>query len=74
MIKSRIGWVGHSAFIGEMRNAYKILVRGPEGKRPLGKPSHRWKDNNIKMGVKETGYGMWTEFVWHRIETSGRLL
>jgi hypothetical protein len=28
-------WVGHVAYMGEMRNAYKILVRKPEWKRPL---------------------------------------
>jgi hypothetical protein len=28
-----------------MRNAYKILVRKPEGKKPLGKPRRRWEDN-----------------------------
>jgi len=35
---------------GEMRNAYKILVGRPEGKRQLGKPRRRWEDN-IKMGL-----------------------
>jgi len=36
VIKSRrMGWVGHVAHIVEMRNAYKILVGKPEGKRPL---------------------------------------
>jgi hypothetical protein len=35
-----------------MRNAYKILVRRPEGKRQLGRPRHRWKDN-IKMYLKD---------------------
>jgi hypothetical protein len=33
-----------------LRNAYKILVRRPEGKRPLKRPRHRWKDNiRVKM-------------------------
>jgi hypothetical protein len=36
------------ACIGEMRNAYRILVRKPEGKRPLGRPVHTQKDK-IKM-------------------------
>jgi hypothetical protein len=31
---------GHVACMGEMRNAYKILVGKPEGKRPLRRPSH----------------------------------
>jgi hypothetical protein len=29
---------------GEKRNAYRLLVRKPEGKRPLGRPRHRWVD------------------------------
>jgi hypothetical protein len=31
-----------------MRRAYRILVAKPQGKRPIGKPRHRWEDN-IKM-------------------------
>jgi hypothetical protein len=34
-------WVGHVASMGEMRNAYNILVGKPEGKRPLGK-TYAW--------------------------------
>jgi hypothetical protein len=37
--------------IGEKRNAYRILVGKPEGKRPLGRPRRRWV-NNIKMDTK----------------------
>jgi hypothetical protein len=37
------------------RNAYKLLVGKPEGKRPLGRPRHRWEDN-IKMGLREIGW------------------
>jgi hypothetical protein len=36
-----------------MRNAYRILVGKPEGKRPLGRPRRRWKDN-IKIDLRET--------------------
>jgi len=45
-------WVGHVGCRGEMRNAYRVLVQWPEGKRPLGRPRYRWK-NNIKMAIKE---------------------
>jgi hypothetical protein len=37
---------------GEGRSVYRVLVGGPEGKRPLGKPRHRWEDN-IKMDLRE---------------------
>jgi hypothetical protein len=40
--------------MGEMRNAYKILVGNPEGKRPLGKPGRRYEDN-MKMVLRERG-------------------
>jgi hypothetical protein len=42
-IKSkRMRWAGHVARIGEKRNAYRLLVAKPEGKRPLGRQRHRW--------------------------------
>jgi hypothetical protein len=45
------------AILGQIkRNAYRILVRKPEGKRPLGRPRRRWEDN-IKMDLRETGRG-----------------
>jgi hypothetical protein len=39
--------------MGEMRNAYRMLVGKPEGKRPLGRPRPRQEDN-IKMYLRET--------------------
>jgi hypothetical protein len=42
--------------IGEKRNAYRILVGKPEGKRPLERPRRRWEDN-IKMDFRERGSG-----------------
>jgi hypothetical protein len=47
---------GHVAHMGEVRNEYKLLVGKPEGKRPLRRPRHRWKDN-IKMDLREIGFG-----------------
>jgi hypothetical protein len=41
--------------MGEMRNAYKILVAKPDRKIPLGRPRRRWKDN-IRMDLREIGY------------------
>jgi hypothetical protein len=40
----RMRWAGHVARM-EKRNAYRILVGKPEGKRPLGRPRRRWVDN-----------------------------
>jgi hypothetical protein len=55
MIKSRrMRCAGHVARIGEKRNACRILVGKPEGKRPLVRPRRKWVDN-IKMDLRETG-------------------
>jgi hypothetical protein len=55
MIKSRrISWAGHVARMEEKRNAYRILVGKPKGKRPLGRPRCRWVDN-IKIDLREIG-------------------
>jgi len=37
---------GHVARMGNMRNAYKVLVRKPGGKRPLARPKYLWDCNN----------------------------
>jgi len=42
------GW--ECSMYGGGRGAYKVLVRRPDGKRPLGRPRRRWKDN-IKMNL-----------------------
>jgi hypothetical protein len=55
VIKSRkMGWVRHVAWMEEMRNAY-VLVGKAEGKRPLGRPRHRW-EGNIAMDLRKTGW------------------
>jgi hypothetical protein len=50
--------------MGEKRNAYRILVENPEGKRPLGRPGCRWVDN-IEMGHKRDKMG------WYGLDRSG---
>jgi hypothetical protein len=49
-------WAGHVAQMREERNAYRLLVRKPEGKRLLGRPRRRWVDN-IRMALEEVGWG-----------------
>ena len=57
VIKSRrIRWAGHVARMGERRDVYRVLVRKPEGERPLGRDRCRWEDN-IKMDFQELGCG-----------------
>jgi hypothetical protein len=57
IIKSRrMRWTGHVGLMGEKRNAYRLLVGKPEGKRPLGRPRRRWV-NNIRMDLVEVRCG-----------------
>jgi hypothetical protein len=42
--------------MGEKRNAYRLLVGKPEGKRPLRRPTCRWVDN-IKINLGRIGFG-----------------
>ena len=46
----------HVASMGERRGVYRVLVGKPEGKRPLGRPRHRW-EHNIRMDLQEVGLG-----------------
>ena len=54
--------------MGKRRGAYRVLVRKPEGKIPLGRPRFRWEDN-INMDLQEVGsWGMdRTELAQHRV-------
>jgi hypothetical protein len=55
-MKSRgLRWAGHVARTGEKRNAYKIFVGKPEGKRSPGRQRRRWVDN-IKMDLRGIGW------------------
>jgi hypothetical protein len=42
--------------MGDRKGAYRILVRRPDGKRPLGRSRCRWEDN-IKIDLQEVGWG-----------------
>jgi hypothetical protein len=57
VIKSRrMMGLGHVTHMEERIGIYRVLVGKPEGKRPLGRPWHRW-ENNIKMDLQEVGCG-----------------
>jgi hypothetical protein len=68
VIKSRrMRWAGHVVRMGERRGAYRILVGGPEGRRPLGRPRRRG-EANIKNGSSRSGMGGmdWNELAQDR--------
>jgi hypothetical protein len=50
----RVRRAGDVACLGEGRSVYRILGWSSEGKRPLGRPRHRWEDNN-RMNLREIG-------------------
>jgi hypothetical protein len=56
MKSRRMRWAVYVARMREKRNAYRLLVGKPEGKRPLVKPRCRWVDN-IRMDLGEVGWG-----------------
>jgi hypothetical protein len=52
---------------------YRVLVGKPGGKRPLGRPRHRWEDNIIGWIFRKWDVGVWTGLGWLRIQTGGSL-
>jgi hypothetical protein len=50
--EDEVGWTCDTQ--GEGRAVYRVLFGRPEGKRPLGRPRHRWEDN-IKLDLREIG-------------------
>jgi hypothetical protein len=56
MKSRRMRWAEFVARIVEESGVYRVLVGKPEGKRPLGRPRHRW-DINIEMDLQEVGCG-----------------
>jgi hypothetical protein len=67
MKSRRMRWAGNVARMGEKKNAHRILVGNPQGKRPLGRPRRRWVDN-IKMDLSEIGWdgGDWIDLAQDR--------
>jgi hypothetical protein len=66
--KSRtMKWARHVARVGERRGSYRVLLERPDGRRPLGGPRHRWKDN-IKIDSSQVGWGCMDEvhLAWDR--------
>jgi len=66
MIKSRrMRWAGHVARMEDRRDVYRVLMRKPEVKRPLGRPRRRWEDN---INLQEVGCGAmdWIELAQDR--------
>jgi hypothetical protein len=49
-------WAGYVACVGDRRDAYRVLVVRPDGKRPCGRPRLRWEDN-FKIDLQEVGWG-----------------
>jgi hypothetical protein len=49
-------WAGHVARMRENKNAYRLLVGMPGGRRSLGRPRRRWLEN-IRMDLVEVGWG-----------------
>jgi hypothetical protein len=59
--------------MGENRNAYNIFIEKSEGKRPFGRPRHRW-GNSIRIDFRGMGGEEWSGCIWLRIGTSNGLL
>jgi hypothetical protein len=59
MKSRRMRWADYVAGIAAKRNAQRVLVGKPEGKRPLGRPRRRWVDS-IKMDLREIVWVAWT--------------
>jgi hypothetical protein len=67
MKSRRMRWAGHVVPFGGMRNAYKIFLGKPEGKRPLGRTGRRWKDN-IGMDLRKIE---WKGVDWIHLAQNG---
>ena len=52
--------------VGKRRGIYRVLVWKPEGKRPLGRPRHRWEDNMMDFQEVRCGGMDWIELAQGR--------
>jgi len=74
VIKSRrIRRTGNVTCIGERRGVYRVFVGKREGKRPLGRPRHRWRII-LRWICMKWDVGAWTGSIWLKIGTRGRHL
>jgi hypothetical protein len=62
IISRRMRWTGLVTCMEEGRGVYRVLVWRPEGKRPMGRPRHRWEDN-IKIDLREIGISA-ANWIW----------
>ena len=65
--------IGECNTFGETRDAYRVLVGKPEGKKPLGRLRCRQEDN-INVDLQKVEWGAWTGLSWFRVGRGGRLL
>ena len=68
----RLRWAGHVAHMDEPRNAYRVLVGRPEGKRTLGRSRSTWEDN-IKTDFRDVGVMLGIVWTLLKIGTNDRL-
>jgi hypothetical protein len=74
MIKSmKMRWAGNVVRMGEKRNAYRVLMEKPEGKRPLGRSRRKW--DNINMDLRKIVWGGmdWIRLVQYRDQWRARV-
>jgi hypothetical protein len=60
ILSKRMKWAGHVTRMDEKKNAFRVLVGRPGGRRPLGRHRRRWEDN-IKIDLKDIG---WEAVYW----------
>jgi hypothetical protein len=65
--ENEVGWTCGTH--GEGRGVYRVLVGGPEGKRPLERPTHSWEDN-IRLDLRERGIdgANWSQLAQDRVQ------